>query len=297
MIGKIASIVAIFASASLGGPIAPLSADPGKLAAFLDACALLVPAGYFLMGSETGAEDEKPMREVWVDAFRIGRFEVTNCQYARFARERGVAPPPHWLADSSYAEGMDDLPVVGVSWEEAAAYCAWAGGRLPTEAEWEKAARGSDGRRFPWGEVWEPEKAAVDTGADLGPPGTPGYEAKNEAYAWRLLEGAGERGSPRLMPVGSRHGGASPYGLDDMAGNASEWVADWYNWAGYDGLPDRNPLVTGPPWNHCFRGSSWFEPYLICRLAETRSRCSARNSSHATRDPRIGFRCAYDAAP
>jgi len=79
-----------------------------------------------------------------------------------------------------------------------------------------------------------------------------------------------------------------------MAGNASEWVADWYNWDDYADLPDRNPFVDGPPWNRCLRGSAWFYPYEIARNAVDQSRCSFRNSSHAEHEPRIGFRCAYD---
>jgi len=95
-----------------------------------------------------------------------------------------------------------------------------------------------------------------------------------------------------LRPEGSYPDGASPYGVMDAAGNASEWVEDWYNWRGYWELSDRNPVVTSPPWNHGVRGSAWYDPHGVEGWARDLSRCSARNSSHETQDPRTGFRCA-----
>lgn len=253
---------------------------------------VVVPEGWFIMGSDEGPMNERPRRRVWLRAFGIDRYEVTNALYRLFLLDSGRSPPPYWN-DSDSPAGQGSFPVVGVTWEDAAAYCAWAGGRLPTEAEWEKAARGVDGRAYPWGEVWDSAKANIDTGLETA-DGMPYFE-KDLEYAWNLLSGkAHEAGTPRLRAVGSYPEGVSPWGLLDMEGNASEWVADWYNWGGYGGLPDHDPFVSGPPWNRCFRGSSWFYPYAIARFAQQFSRCSARNSSHASRDPRIGFRCAYD---
>jgi formylglycine-generating enzyme required for sulfatase activity len=110
--------------------------------------------------------------------------------------------------------------------------------------------------------------------------------------AWvRLTLPPGSAG-PMLKPVGSHPDGAGPYGILDMVGNASEWAADWYNWADYSALPARNPLATGPPWNHCLRGSAWADPAGQPAWTQALSRCSARNSAHETSDPRVGFRCA-----
>jgi formylglycine-generating enzyme required for sulfatase activity len=130
-------------------------------------------------------------RTVEVETFEISRTPVTNAQYREYVDATGALPPPHWPAD-------DALPVVLVDWHEAAAFCAWAGGRLPTEEEWEKAARGTDGRTWPWGDEEDPRRAHVGAG----------------------LKG----GSPE--PVESRPDGASPYGVHDAAGNVWEWVTD-----------------------------------------------------------------------
>ncbi|MBI4675802.1 MAG: SUMF1/EgtB/PvdO family nonheme iron enzyme [Chloroflexi bacterium] len=110
---------------------------------------------------------------------------------------------------------------------------------------------------------------------------------------WALLQAsAAQAGTPALHMVGSYPEGASPYGVFDLAGNASEWVWDWYNWSDYSKMPARNPLSQAPPWNHSVRGSAWFDPYGSAEGARQSSRCGARSSSHASNDPRIGFRCA-----
>lgn len=272
---------------------APAFSQAGGAAAGPDI--VVIPEGWFIMGSDDGPPDERPQKPVWLGAFAIDKYEVTNARYRAFLLDSGILPPPYWKG-TEYPGGAGTFPVVGVSWEEAAAYCAWAGGRLPTEAEWEKAARGLDGRNYPWGGDWDPSKANIDSGS--GAANGEDYLAKDADYAWRLLSGAARAGTggPGLAPVGSYPPGASPWGLFDMEGNAAEWVADWYNWEGYAHLPDHDPFVDSPPWNRCFRGSAWFSPYAISRYAAMLSRCSARNSSHATRDPRVGFRCAYDIA-
>jgi formylglycine-generating enzyme required for sulfatase activity len=155
-----------------------------------------VPAGSYPVGRDPVAPrgaalpDEVPQRVVDLPAFELSRTPVTNAQYAAFVAAGGAAAPPHWPAPP-------DHPVTFVDWFDAEAFCAWAGGRLPTEAEWEKAARGADGRTYPWGDADEPARAAVGAG---------------------LKHGA-------TSPVGSHPDGASPYGVLDMAGNVWEWVA------------------------------------------------------------------------
>ena len=149
-----------------------------------------VPAGEYAIGRDP---DESRQRLVDVDTFELARTPVTNAQYAAFVAERGADPLPHWPAP-------DDHPVVFVDWQEAAAFCSWAGGRLPTEAEWETAARGTDGRTYPWGDEEDVRLAGV---------------------------GAGMKGGS-TSPVGSRPDGASPYGLLDMAGNVWEWTSTEY---------------------------------------------------------------------
>lgn len=269
---------------------AAIAGDPSRLAEALDGQMVAVPAGDFLMGSDQGRPDERPQRRVYVHGFEIDRYEVTNAQYQRFLEASSQTPPPHWHG-GHHPKGQDDYPVVGVSWPEADEYCRWAGKRLPTEAEWEKACRGPEGRTYPWGNRWDADRLNVDLTRHVAD------DTGNELFpwqdAWALLQTGPEFGAkPRLQPVGSYPGGASPYGILDAAGNASEWVADWYNWTGYQDLPDRNPLVTGPPWNRCLRGSAWYDIAGARGWAQSLSRCSARNSSHEMRDPRVGFRCA-----
>ncbi|MBE0410154.1 MAG: SUMF1/EgtB/PvdO family nonheme iron enzyme [Anaerolineales bacterium] len=268
-----------------------LSDDPG-LAEVLDRSVVRIAAGDFLMGSNHGREDEVPQRPIYLDAFEIDRFEVTNIQFQRYLLATGDNPPPYWPGNG-YPPGQADYPVVGVSWDTANAYCAWVGKRLPTEAEWEKACRGTDGRVYPWGDIWQNNRGNValfpPTLLQRFPLGTEdGWQA-----AWQYLPvtqaGVGE---PGLRPVGSYLDDASPYGVMDLAGNASEWVFDWYNWSDYSEMSTSNPIGLGPPWNHCVRGSSWYDPTGNENWVQNASRCSARNSSHSSSDPQVGFRCA-----
>jgi formylglycine-generating enzyme required for sulfatase activity len=261
--------------------------DDPRLPDVLDRCVVLIPAGEFTMGSTTGPVDEQPARRISLDAFALDRYEVTNAQYRRFLQATGRPAPPYWTGDA-FPQGQADYPVVGVPWQAAADYCAWAGKRLPTEAEWERACRGDTGQTYPWGGQWDPQRANVDLCGEQGGAGRPGVWDE----AWSLLQTAPGSSAPRLQPVGSYPAGASPYSVLDMVGNASEWVADFYNWRGYEDLPNHNPLGARPAWNHVLRGSSWYNPYgQAGRVAET-SRCAARNSAHIAYDPRLGFRCA-----
>jgi formylglycine-generating enzyme required for sulfatase activity len=183
-----------------------------------------VPAGEFLMGSEDSDawDDEAPEHTVYLDAYWIYKHEVTNAQY-RQCIEEGVCNG----SLSRYSE--NDYPAVYISWYQAVDYCEWAGGRLPTEAEWEKAARGEDGRTYPWGEA-SPNCSLAQHGSCLG----------------------------ETVPIGSNPDGASPYGALDMAGNAWEWVADWYDADYYQNSPAENP--TGPVSGtyRVIRGGSWY---------------------------------------
>ena len=159
---------------------------------------VLVPAGEFLMGNE--AEGDAPSHRVYLDALYIDRQEVTNARYLKFVEATRHRAPQH-VVDPQYdlwvgaalTPGVADLPVVNVDWSDADAYCRWAGKRLPTEAEWEKAARGTDGRIFPWGNE------------------TPSFARLNFSRRWQ--------GAHTLQPVGNYEAGNSPYGVQDMAGN------------------------------------------------------------------------------
>ena len=264
------------------------SGDDGLLAAAIDRCTASFPAGWFVMGSDEGRADERPVHRVFLDAFRLDRYEVTNAQYARFVVATGRRPPTYW-AGGTYPAGEAAHPVLVVGWADATAYCAWAGRRLPTEAEWERACRGTGGRRYPWGDAWDPALVNVTAGQPLG-GGAPG--ATDPASA--LLASPQPAGSAGPRAVGSLPGGATPEGVQDLADNAAEWVADWYSWGGYDGLPARNPVAGGPPWNHVLRGVSWLDRYGRPDEVASDARCAARSSSHAIADVRLGFRCAAD---
>lgn len=253
-----------------------------ELVDLLDRSMVMLDAGSGPMGTAAGRPDEAPQREVHLDAFAIDRYEVTNVQYAAYLATAGGTTPAGWQRNT-YAAGTELHPVVGVSWRQASGYCKAAGKRLPTEAEWERACRGEAGRAFPWGDTWDSARANVDLAVTL-----------DLAAAWDLLASPAA-GDPRLLPVGSLRAGATSEGVCNLAGNASEWVADWYDADAYTRLPDRNPISEEPEWNHSVRGGAWLFRHDEPELMVDKSRCAFRNSSHSAADPRTGFRCAADA--
>jgi toxoflavin biosynthesis protein ToxD len=163
-----------------------------------------VPGGTFRMGSSTGEPDERPVHAVRLQPFQLQRTEVTQAAYARCVRAGACRPARRYPGLSK-----PGLPVVGVTWHDARAYCTWRGMRLPTEAEWERAARGIDGRRYPWGDKLECKRANFGNFLGAGP-----CAAHNPG---------------RVLPPGSRPEGLSPTGAQDMAGNVWEWVEDTYS--------------------------------------------------------------------
>ncbi len=238
-----------------------------------DMVQVYVPAGEFLMGSDKtkdsqANDNELPQHTVYLDAFWIDRTEVTNAQYARCAAGGQCTPPrpsftksntrSSYYGNSQYA----NYPMINVDWNQAQAYCAWAGGRLPSEAEWEKAARGTDGRIYPWGNA-APDQSKLNNNSNQGD----------------------------TTAVGSYPSGASPYGALDMAGNVWEWVNDWYSDTYYQQSPSRNPtgptsgtyrVLRGGSWHFNVRAVRsayriWFIPFLL-------------NDS-------VGFRCAAGTSP
>jgi formylglycine-generating enzyme len=222
-----------------------------------DSDTVAVPAGWFLMGSDEGRRSNQPQRKVYLDSFYIQRTEVSREEFGRFIDATGFqAAGWDGIPDASDA----NLPVVGALWQEASAYCEWAGMRLPSEAEWEKAARGEDGRNYPWGNEWDSGRANT---ADGGPRA--------------------------LQVVDSYPNGASVYGALNMAGNAAEWVADYFSFDYYLSAPDHNPKGPNQIMDHVIRGGSYLSP---SEYATT----YFRDSSHSVRpNQRVGFRCALSA--
>lgn len=265
-----------------------------------EATMILIPDGEFLLGSNEDEIDEQfrrfgyqsdwkkhgmdeiPRHRQAVKRFLIYKYEVTNTQYKKFVDATGHAPPPYWKG-KEYPTGQGTHPVVEVSWEDAEAYCGWAGTRLPSEAEWEYAARGpapasgGPGRIFPWGDAWDRSRA-----------NSASYHAGKElltAPAWQeWYDGNDQALYPLTSAVGSFDKGQSPFGVHDLAGNAWEWCADQYGpYAGHPGdrdAPEKNSRVA--------KGGSWANVSFHLRSAD-------RNEFAAeTRNLYIGFRCAQD---
>ncbi len=212
-----------------------------------------VPSGTFPMGSEEHS-DEQPVHEVTLDGFWIDETEVSNVQY-RECVDAGECSASDYAGDATY--NGDDYPVVGVSWEDADSYCRWAGGRLPSEAQWEYAARGPDGNTYPWGEA-EPTCDLAQFGDCSG----------------------------NTVPVGSYADGASWVGALDMAGNVWEWVNDWYDSDYYDNSPAKNPEGPESGEYKVLRGGGWRNGPINLRGADR------DNNDPEYRNTDVGFRCA-----
>lgn len=226
---------------------------------------VLIPAGEFTMGSNERLSDEGPEHKVTLPAYYLDKYEVTNLQYKQFIDDTGRRSPPHF-ENRTYPEGTADHPVVFVSWMDADAYCKWAGKRLPTDAEWEKGARGTDARRFPWGNEFSIDRA-------------------NTPQLWKELNREGG-----TMPVGSFESGKSAYGLYDMSGNVWEWTASWYE--AYPG--NKNKTQNYGQIYKTLKGGSWWDcSFYKCGIsAPTYNRAFFLKS---TRNESFGFRCAKDA--
>jgi formylglycine-generating enzyme required for sulfatase activity/tRNA A-37 threonylcarbamoyl transferase component Bud32 len=247
---------------------------------------LPVPEGAFTMGSNSAPyPDEKPAHQVFLDAYWIDKFEVTNGMFLKFVTATGYitelekqnlswlfsgskwysVSAAGWrnpLGAGSFLDDRMDHPVVQVSWNDAQKYCAWAGRGLPTEAEWEKAARGAEANEYPWGNV---------------------------APSGNLANYAGKIGD--TVPIGSYPGGASPYGALDMAGNVYEWVADWYSDNYYSVSPSSNPTGPSTGTHKVMRGGSWqLGAYPLHPYEREVSQPEFGNSN-------LGFRCAQSSLP
>ena len=264
-----------------------------------------MPSGEFRMGSDAGdagaGQAEQPRHTVFLSAFWIDRTEVTNAMFARFVDATGY----HTTAESqgasrvfdsasrewtkiagvswrsprgpgSNATGLDAHPVAHMTRADAQAYCQWAGRRLPTEAEWEKAARGTDGRTYPWGN--QPPAGNLLNFADRRLNADGADRNADDGYQF-------------TAPVGSFPAGVSPYGALDMAGNVWELVADWYDENYYRSSPSQNPTGPGSGQSSILRGGAWGDSWQNVRAA-TRFPV-ALDWSYDT----IGFRCARDATP
>ena len=214
---------------------------------------MLVPAGYFLMGGEEGNEDEQPQHRVHVDAFYMDTAEVTCARYERFLKQTGY--PPHQLWDPKFDRPED--PVVGLSWYDASAFAKWAGKRLPTEAEWEKAACGGlVEKKYPWGDEIDREKANYNS---FGITPAKSYE-----------------------PNG--------YGLYDMAGNVWEWCQDWYGKEYYNMSSRENPSGPFLGTRKVVRGGAWYCNETALRISNRYKNDPGLGSFN------IGFRCVKSAS-
>jgi formylglycine-generating enzyme required for sulfatase activity len=262
--------------------IAPEMTPSPQLISSGDDKMALIPAGEFTMGRSakdefTGCQevsqdcqlsafmDEEPVHRVVLDAFAIDKNEVTNALY-KDCEDQGVCAPPQESNSNTQASyygnsEFDNYPVIYVSWDQAKTYCEWRGARLPTEAEWEKAARGTDGRTYPWGE--KIDETFVNFNYSIGD----------------------------TTAVGSYENGKSPYGVYDMAGNVWEWVADWYSDTYYGRSPAENPPGPASGEMRVLRGGSWG----LVGVSVSTSYRYARDPAESS--PDLGFRCAKDANP
>ncbi len=226
-----------------------------------------IPAGPFVMGSDDRLADEGPAHRVELPDYWIDRYEVTNLQYKAFIDATGHRSPRHFR-NRTYPAGKVDHPVTFVSWYDARDYCRWAGKRLPTEQEWEKAARGTDARIYPWGNEFAIERA-------------------NTPVRWVRLGRQGD-----TTPIGAFPEGRSPYGLEDMSGNVWEWTSSWY-------LPHPGNTQPSENYGHIYKvlkGGSWWDcSYYKCGISAPTFNRSFFNAR--VRNSSFGFRCAADRPP
>jgi len=219
---------------------------------------VFIPAGFFTMGREGGSKEEGPSHRIYLDAFYIDRYEISNEEYRKFVEATMHKAPPYWKNPEYNAP---KLPVVGVVWADADAFCRWANKRLPTEAEWEKAARGADGLLYPWGNAFEAKKANIAGDAD---------------------------DFPGLAPVDALPDGKSPYGVFNVIGNAAEWTADYFDPAYYRSMPAKNPRGPTAGERRVIRGGS-FKTSMNLATTTYRHAFAADSVKEF-----IGFRCAKD---
>jgi formylglycine-generating enzyme required for sulfatase activity len=241
---------------------------------------VLVPAGDFIMGDDNENNNERPAHQVYIDSFYIDKYEVSNEHY-KTCVDAGHCQPPNDVVSSEITDyyinpKFDNYPVINIDWDMADKYCTWRDADLPTEAQWEKAARGTDGRSYPWGNEFAGNEVNF---CDVNCSTYWGNKNYNDEYG-------------NTAPVDSFLQGVSPYGIYNMAGNAWEWVADWYSEKYYQNSPSANP--TGPTTGdyRVLRGGSWFS-------TESQVRSSYRYGGSPTNGYiiAIGFRCAVDVTP
>lgn len=220
---------------------------------------IVIPAGDFMMGSDNGGVDEQPKRMVFLDTYAIHQFEVMYHEYGEFVAATGHREPLNRYVKDIQFFNHPNQPAIYVSWLDAYEYCKWRGFRLPSEAEWEKAARGAEGLEWPWVEKFEPTFANFKGEADLG---------------------------VFTMTVGSYEKDKSPYGIYDMSGNIREWVQDWYDDQYYGNAPQKNPLGPERGEMKVLRGSSWRDSLYSGRTT------GRLKMIPGYRYEAVGFRCA-----
>jgi formylglycine-generating enzyme required for sulfatase activity len=279
------------------GPMIKIPAGPFQMGLTEDQAAKVLDfcKKYRTDCREEWFDDEQPAKKIFLKEYFIDKHEVSIEEYVGFLNHHGNScgnePCFTDLAQEyfvrkkgnryTFVKAYRGVPITDVTWKGAEAYCKWAGKRLPTEAEWEKAARGTDGLLFPWGDTWDDSRANF---CDLQCPGEWKEYAK-PLGAMKLPDDQNSRGAP----VDSFHQGASPYGVLHMAGNAWEWVSDYYVEGAYKMMPDENP--TGPALgkSHVLRGGGW-------NASPLELRASARYvESPGMATGARGFRCAKDA--